>query len=258
MSHPDMTYVMPRRVVLCEPSPVEHEHSPEAIRRRLEIGHRPSYVRDWIYGGIDGAVTTFAIVSGIVGGGVPRSAILILGFANVLADGFSMAASNYSGTRSEHDEREHLAAVERRHIDEDPEGEREEIRQIFAGKGIDGQDLERVVAAVTADESRWVHMMLTHEYGLAAELRRPMKAALATFTAFAVCGVIPLLPYVAGLEDAFPASIALTCAVFFGVGAAKSAFALTPWWRSGLETLGIGGAAASLAYGAGALLDWAV
>jgi VIT1/CCC1 family predicted Fe2+/Mn2+ transporter len=233
---------------------VEHDHSPEAIRLRLERGHRPSYVRDWIYGGIDGAVTTFAIVSGIVGGGVPRSAILILGAANLLADGFSMAASNYSGTRAEHDERRLLEAIERRHIHSDPEGEREEIRQIFAAQGVEGDDLERLADVVTSNEDRWVELMLVHEYGLAAELRDPMKAASATFAAFVVCGLAPLVPYLAGMNDAFTVAVVLTCCVFFGVGAAKSRVSPSSWWRSGLETFAIGAVAALLAFGAGALL----
>lgn len=233
---------------------VEHEHSPDAIRNRLAKGHRPSYLRDWIYGAIDGGVTTFAIVSGVVGGGLPRSAILILGAANVVADGFSMAASNYAGTRAEHEERRHLERVERRHIRVDPDGEREEIRQIFSANGLEGADLERVVEAVTADEQRWVNLMLAHEYGLSSGLRSPLRAAGATFAAFTVCGLVPLLPYVAGTAEAFQVSIVLTLAVFFLIGTLKSRFSGTGWWRSGLETLAIGAGAALLAYVVGAML----
>jgi vacuolar iron transporter family protein len=233
---------------------VEHDHTPDAIRNRLTEGRPPSYLRDWIYGAIDGGVTTFAIVSGVVGGGLPRSAILILGAANVIADGFSMAASNYAGSRAEQQERHHLEAVERRHIVVDPDGEREEIRQIFSANGIHGEDLERVVTAVTADEQRWVRLMLMHEYGLSSEVRHPLKAAAATFAAFLVCGLIPLLPYVAGVEDAFPVSLFLTLAVFFLVGTAKSGFSTASWWRSGAETLAIGAGAALLAYAVGVAL----
>jgi vacuolar iron transporter family protein len=233
---------------------VEHDHSPEAIRARLARGHRPSYVRDWIYGGIDGGVTTFAIVASVVGSGLPRAAILILGVANVIADGFSMAASNFSGTRAEEHERRQLESVERRHIDLDPEGEREEIRQIFAANGLGGEDLERVVAAVTADENRWVRMMLAHEYGLASGVRNPWRAASATFAAFTLCGLVPLLPFIVELQDAFLSAMVLTGVVFFAVGAARSRFSPYSWWRAGAETLAVGSAAAGLAYAAGTLL----
>src|SRR5256885_14766091 len=81
---------------------LEHDHSPEAIRKRLADGPRHNYLRDWIYGGIDGSVTTFAVVTGVTGSGLSTLVILIMGFANLVADGFSMAASNYLGTKAEH------------------------------------------------------------------------------------------------------------------------------------------------------------
>ena len=80
---------------------MEHDHSPEAIGQRLAGGPSASYLRDWIYGGIDGAVTTFAVVSGVAGAGLPSSIIIILGIANLIADGFSMAVSNFLGNRAE-------------------------------------------------------------------------------------------------------------------------------------------------------------
>ena len=87
---------------------LEHDHSPQAIRARLAKGTRPNYLRDWVYGGIDGAVTTFAIVAGVAGAQLSTKIVVILGMANLLADGFSMAASNYSGTKTEVDDLERL------------------------------------------------------------------------------------------------------------------------------------------------------
>ena len=107
--------------------------------------------------------------------------VLVLGVANLVADGFSMAASNYVGTRTEHDELRYWEAVEHRHIDTTPEGEREQVRQIFRQKGLTGDDLERVVTAITADRARWVRTMLAEEYGLPPQVRSPWRAALSTF-----------------------------------------------------------------------------
>lgn len=233
---------------------LEHDHSPAAIRARLAAGARHNYLRDWVLGGLDGAVTTFAVVSGIVGAHLSSGVILVLGFANLLADGFSMAASNYLATKAEREDLEHLAAVETRHIETFPAGEREEVRQIFRAKGLGGDDLERVVELITADRGRWVRTMLTEEYGLPQDIRSPWLAALSTFSAFVACGLVPLLPFLVGVADAFWLAAGMTGGVFFAIGSAKSRWSTAPWWRSGLETFILGSVAAGLAYGVGVLL----
>jgi vacuolar iron transporter family protein len=233
---------------------MEHAHSPEAIRQRLSAGPGHNYLRDLIYGGIDGSVTTFAIVTGVVGAHLSPAIILILGFANLLADGFSMAASNFLGTRAEHDDIKHIEAIEQRHIDVAPEGEREEVRQIFARKGFKGDDLDRVVEMITADRHRWVRTMLTEEYGLPQKVRSPWLAAMSTFGAFVVCGLVPLVPFLLGASEALWFSILLTGATFFIIGSVKSRWSTVSWWRSGLSTLLVGGSAASLAYAVGIAL----
>ena len=230
---------------------MEHEHTPEAIRARLARGPQSSYLRDWVYGGIDGSVTTFAVVTGVSGAHLSPTIILILGIANLLGDGFSMAASNYLGTRTERQEAEALRAQETRHIAIDPEGEREEVRQIFEGKGFTGDDLERVVDIVTADHERWIRFMLSEEHGLPQQIRSAMKAAWSTFGAFVVCGLVPLLPFVMHAQSALAISIAMTLIVFFVVGSTRSRWLVVSWWRAGLETLAVGSIAALLAYAVG-------
>jgi VIT1/CCC1 family predicted Fe2+/Mn2+ transporter len=233
---------------------MHHDHSPEAIHERLAAGPKQSYLRDWVYGGIDGAVTTFAVVAGVAGAQLSARVVLIIGAANILADGFSMSASNFLGTKTEHEERQRLEAIEYDHIDQFPEGEREEIRQIFREKGFGGEDLERVVELITSDRKRWVHTMLTEEYGLPIEMRSPWLAAAGTLSAFMVCGLIPLLPYFFGAGDSFLISAGLTGAVFFAIGSVKSRWSMVSWWRSGMETFILGSLAALLAYGVGVLL----
>ncbi|HEX5795035.1 MAG TPA: VIT1/CCC1 transporter family protein [Geminicoccaceae bacterium] len=233
---------------------MEHEHSRSAIADRLARAPTVSYLRDWVYGGIDGAVTTFAVVAGVVGAELTNRVVLILGAANLVADGFSMAASNYSGTKTEHEELAQLRAVEERHIDTVPEGEREEIRQIFRAKGFEGRDLEQAVAVITGDRARWVDTMLAEEYGLPKTVRAPLKAAASTFAAFLLCGTIPLLPFLAPTARQFEQSVAVTALVFFLIGSTKSRWSPVSWWRSGAETLLIGLGAAALAYLVGALL----
>ncbi len=161
---------------------MEHEHTQEAIHQRLAAGAQQSYLRDWVYGGNDGTVTTFAIVAGVIGAHLSPRVILILGSANLIADGFAMAASNYLATRSEIEEFHHAETVERRHIEVAPDGEREEVREILRGLGLVGDLLDRVVAVITADRDRWVRLMIRDEYGLPAVVRSPFRAAASTFS----------------------------------------------------------------------------
>ena len=204
-----------------------------------------------MYGGIDGAITTFAIVAGVAGAGLSDRVALILGVANIVADGFSMAAANYSGTKAERDDYKRLRAVEERHIRLAPDGETEEVRQIFAAKGFRGPDLERVVAVITADRERWIATMMAEEYGLSAVPRSPWRAAMSTFAAFLLCGSVPLLPLLLGLAQPFVYAIGLTAVVFAAIGSIKGRWSVAPWWVSGAETLGIGLAAAGLAFAIG-------
>ncbi len=228
---------------------LEHSHTQEEIRARLGHGPRSNYLRDWIYGGIDGAVTTFAIVAGVVGADLSTTVVLLLGFANLLADGFAMAASNYSGTKAERDDFDRILGIESKHIALVPEGEREEIRQIFAAKGFIGDDLERIVTVITSDRALWAKTMAVEEYGLSPTPRSPALAALSTFAAFITCGLVPLVTYLS--PGGLAACLAATGATFFGVGAIKSRWSPLTWWRSGLETFIIGLSAAAMAFAVG-------
>ncbi|MCR9122795.1 MAG: VIT1/CCC1 transporter family protein [Phyllobacteriaceae bacterium] len=231
---------------------LEHRHEPDAIAARLAEGAKPNYLRDWVYGGIDGAVTTFAIVAGVVGAALSANIVIILGLANLIADGVSMAAGNYSATKTEIDELERTRAMEHRHIAADPDGEREEVRQIFMAKGFEGETLEKAVEAITSDRERWISTMVTEEFGLSENVRDPRMAAGATFAAFVVCGAVPLVPYfLLGPALASPVALVLTTGVFFLIGSMKSRWSLQRWWVSGLETMTIGCGAAAIAFGIG-------
>ncbi len=179
---------------------------------------------------------------------------MILGAANLFGDGFSMAAANYSGTKAEIEEYEEVRRMEERHIELAPEGEREEIRQIFAGKGFTGEALESAVDVITAKRERWIETMMTEEHGLPLVSRSPGKAAIMTFLAFILCGSIPLLPFIAGAPASIWASTTMTGFTFFAIGSLRSHWSPAPWWRAGIETFLIGITAAAIAYLVGVVL----
>ena len=230
------------------------QHTPEQIRQRLNAGTKPGYLADFVYGAIDGTVTTFAVVSGVAGAELSSGIVIVLGLANLVGDGFSMAASNYLGTRVDQQLNRKARATELAHIENYPEGEREEIRQIFASKGFEGNDLERAVAIITADRERWISTMLTEELGMSLIVRSPLLAASATLAAFVSVGILPLSAFIVeaispdSITNAYRWSSVMTAVAFFAVGAIKSTFVQQKWYWSGVETLALGGAAAMLAY----------
>ena len=238
----------------------QHQHDPEKIAARLESGPESVYLKDFVYGAIDGAVTTFAVVAGVAGAGLAPGIIIILGFANLLADGFSMAISNFLGTRAENQYREQARRRELDEIHKWPEGEREEVRQIYARKGFEGELLEQVVNVLTDDQDRWVDVMLQEEHGMSLTDHHAGRAGLATFVAFLLVGLIPLLPYLvnwmgmAEMASPFLWSSIMTSVAFFWVGALKGRFVNQSWLLAGAETMAIGAAAAAMAYGVGVLL----
>ena len=242
-----------------DPDIIAANHTPELIRERLALKQQ-SYLSDFIYGAIDGTVTTFAVVSGVAGAQLQPGIVIVLGFANLVGDGFSMAASNYSGTRADEQLRDRAREIEAEEIDAWPDGEREEIRQIYAAKGFEGQDLERVVSVITADRERWIDTMVSEDLGLRLASRSPLRAAISTFIAFLLLGFLPLLSFVINyffpqlITNPYPWSCVLTAIAFFSVGATKSQFVQQHWFFAGCETLLLGGGAALLAYLIGAML----
>ncbi len=227
---------------------LEHGHEPHEIAKRLEDGPRISYLRDWVYGGIDGTVTTFAIVAGAIGADLSNRFLLILGAANLLADGFSMAAANYSGTKAEIEEYTFVRNMEKRHIELAPDGEKEEVRQIFAAKGFKGKMLEQAVEVITQEHERWIDTMMTEEHGLPPVTRSPVIAGLITFLAFVICGFVPVAPFAFGIPASVAASVIMAAITFFMIGSLRSRWSPVYWLRAGTETLLIGLASAGVAY----------
>jgi len=238
---------------------LEVDHTPEAIAARIKATTQHSYLGDFVLGAVDGAITTFAIVAGAAGAGLSNGVVLVLGLANVLADGLSMAAGNFLRARSDQQLLARFRRMEEAHIDHIPEGEREEVRQIFQSKGFEGDVLEKIVETITQDRRQWVDTMLTEEWGLQLTPPTPWRAGLATFAAFVLAGMVPLGPVMVALgrhaEDSFFWSAAFTGVVFFIVGYVRGRVVDRRPLAAGVETLLIGGSAAAVAYIVGRLLE---
>ena len=242
------------------PEQLIETHTPQGVSERLKKGTPQSYLKDMVYGGIDGTITTFAIVSGVVGADLASGIVVILGLANLIADGFSMAVSNFLGTRAEQQFVQMVRTDEEKEIELIPEGEREEIRQIYARKGFEGELLEQVVEVITSDKKVWVDTMLQEEHSLSLEGPDPKRSAWLTFLAFLIAGFVPVTPFIInllidnGVPNPFLWSAIATAITFFAIGIFKAKVVSAKKIRSGIETVAIGGMAATMAYGIGWLL----
>lgn len=222
-----------------------------AILRRLA-----PYVRDMVYGGNDGIVTTFAVVAGTVGAGLPGYIVIILGLANLFADGVSMAAGAYLSIKSERDRYVRVRKEELERIGARSDEARRAVRGFMRAKGFDGADLDRAVAVITRDRDVWANTMMCEEHGLTREASEdPLVHGFATFLSFVAFGAIPLLPYffpVTGVSAVLAASSTLAAMAVLGV--VRGIVTRERMLRGALEVVGVGFAAAAVAYGVGAAL----
>lgn len=234
------------------------EHRPDRIRERISATNGgESTLADAVLGASDGIITTFAVVAGSAGGQFSTNVVIVLGLANLIADGFSMAVSNYLSTRSRQEEVDKAKEDESWQIDQYPVGEYREVREIFARKGFHGATLDRIVEVITRNRDVWIDTMLEEELNLQKSTENPRRAAVITFIAFAIFGSIPLIPFVLPLfppRHLFLVSSGLCAAAFAILGVWKGAMLSRPPIWSGLQTLLIGSIAAVLAYGVGVVL----
>lgn len=220
-------------------------------------------VENFVYGAIDGAVTTFAIVTGVVGASLAPSIIIILGFANLLADGFSMAIGNYLAVKTQNEFIQRERKREEWEIDNRIEEEQQEIREIYSKKGFKDELLDDIVRIITSRRKVWVDTMMREELGLIEGKHSPVVSAVNTFVGFDAIGIIPLIPfiivYLTGsnifISNAFFCSVLATASSFFLIGSIRGKVVRKPMMISGFNTLLIGGVAAAVSYCIGYVLS---
>lgn len=237
-----------------------HHNEARIHKRNRLFQNFEKYLGEFVYGGIDGCVTTFAVVAGAVGAGLDSAIIIILGFANLLADGFAMSVGAYLSTKSEKDNYQKHRQIECWEVENVPDAEREEIREIYRAKGFKGELLEQVVEVITSDKDRWVDEMMKDELEMMEEDKSPIWMGAITYISFLSIGLIPLLIYVLDYlkpinTNLFFVASVLTASGFTLIGWLKAYVNQTSAWRGVLETLLLGGIAASVAYFVGDLLE---
>ncbi len=209
-----------------------------------------SIVRELVFGANDGLVAAFAVASGVNGAGVKSNIIFIAGMAELIGGTISMALGAYLSTKSQIEYYRGEMNREGYEVDNFPEVEKQEVRDIYTAKGFTGEILDKIISHVTADKSRWVNIMMQEELGLSLDQNiSPLKSGIATGLAYAFGALMPIIPYLfTQPAQGLVASVIITLSVLFGVGAAKTIVTGKSFFRSGLESMAIGGLAAAATY----------
>lgn len=240
----------------------------DAHKKKLhtsEEKHKTSggkYIKSIIYGGLDGIITTFAVVAGVAGASLSSGVVLILGFANLIADGLSMGIGDYLSSKAEIEYEEFERRREIWEMEHYPEGEKLEMIELYIKKGIKEEDSKKIVDILSKYEEAWIDIMMAEELGiLQQEDESPIKNGIVTFLSFIFFGFIPISAFVFAnniqfvQNNTFAVASILTGVTLFILGALKVRITDRNWFLSGLEMLIVGGIAAASAYGIGVLFS---
>lgn len=220
-------------------------------------------LKETVFGFNDGLVSTFAVIAGLTGGLIENKIVLLAALATLFAGAFSMGLGTYLGSKAEKDLYESERKRELWEMDNIPDAERQEIRDIYIAKGFNGQLLEDVVAKITGNREIWLQTMMTEELGFAQAPPKPGLNGIVMGISFIAGSLIPTAPYFysnSAIVEKF--NVPLVFAVSLGLsvfgllvaGAVKTRFTGVNVLISALESLGIGALAAAASYGIGYLL----
>jgi len=226
------------------------------------------YFKEIIYGGIDGIVTTFAVVAGFAGASLANDAtiqisfmiVLLFGLANLFADAASMGLGNFLSVRSEKDLYHVKRAGEVGLIQNQPESEAQQTIEIMTAKGFTNEQAQALTTIYQTNEDYWVDFMMQHDLELSDPRgENEVMTGLATFFSFMVFGAIPLLPFMLQTEGdpqtAFFFSAFGTLCALITLGLLKWKVIGSKLGASLFEVVAVGGTAAVLAYLVGTLFS---
>lgn len=235
-----------------------HEH----LLKEHKLNPFSQYLREIVYGGNDGIVTTFAVVAGFTGaqsgGFLAENAVatvLLFGFANLFADGASMSLGNFLSIRSAQDVYKSERNKETHEVHNSPEMEKQETHYIFKSKGFSENEARKLTEIVSSNPKYWVEFMMKDELEIADPTgENPFLTGTATFISFVGFGLIPLLPYIFFQSvSVFNFSVLFTFFALVLLGILRFKVTQESPFRSIGEIVLIGGISALIAYIVGTL-----
>lgn len=239
-----------------------HDQKREEIDGASEEGHQTNgeKLKPIIFGGLDGILTSFAIVAGAAGGQLDPKVVLILGFSNIFADALSMGVGEFLSSKAEAEWILSERSREVWELENYPAGEIQEMIDIYVEKGMSYSDAESVINTMAKYKDFFVDIMMTQELELQVpdddHIRQSAKEGLVMFCSFAFFGALPLIGYVIipilfpklHTDALFISACIITGMVLFLMGSVKSYFSKHHWFVTGCETLLLGGTCACVAY----------
>jgi len=229
----------------------------EHLKTEHKLGRMSEFLREIVYGGHDGVVTTFAVVAGFAGAGaegaamVGSIAVLLFGLANLFADATSMALGAFLSARSQSDIYRSARAAELAEIRRNPELERAEVFEILRAKNVTEPDIAAFADLYARNPELMADFMMQNEIGMADPADgSPALDALATFLSFLFFGAIPLVPYFLRDPDpeAFRWSVLATAGALVMIGLLRWRVTAETVTRCVAETVAVGGLCAVIAY----------
>jgi len=225
------------------------------------------FIKPVIFGGLDGILTSFAIVAAAAGGNMPVPVVIVLGFSNILADALAMGVGEFLSSKAENEWILRERAREKWEMENYPEGEIREMIDIYESRGMSREDATTVIETMARYTEFFVDVMMSEELSLRVPEKdhkiESMKEGVVMFLSFATFGSLPILGYVLipalypslGEDVLFLAACVVTGMVLFGLGCLKSVFSASKWLVCGLETLLLGGVCATVAFTVGQFVD---
>ena len=220
----------------------------DAERHTTALGE---YIHDVVYGGNDGIVTTFAVVAGTVGADMPHVVIVILGIANLIADGTSMGTGAYLSLKSERDQYLRLQRSELERIQQSPDAQKAVVTSLYQRKGFTKKEAADITDVIVKDEDKWLHTIMLQNHEMSIDRTdKPVWHGIMTFISFVIFGAIPLIPYLFGIEESrrFTVAIIATVIALALLGLTRSITTKERLIRGPIEIIAIGAIGAIVAY----------
>lgn len=236
-----------------------------AARQRVEsrarehhgVGQMRSQIREAVFGVQDGLTSTVGALTGIAAGTQNQDAVVVAGFVIIVVESLSMAAGSYLSSKSQREYLERLLHEEEEEIARDPEGERQEIWDMYRSRGYADPEIEIIAKRLMANPKLLLEDMAHKELGISMQsLEEPLSNALVMGTSYVAGGLFPVVPYLLlPMHTAMPVSVVGTLTLLFLFGGLKGWVVKQSWWRSGLEMLSVAGVAAVAGFVIGRLVN---